>query len=278
MSPTGGATTVDYDGKGRIWSSAPDGALSFDPETEKFTEYKSMTYKTPNGNGVTYGMAADRDGNGWWAEMTSTSSARATSRPASRRMKLAPVKENVDSQARRPQVLRNLRSPTSTTRCPGRRVRAGWAPTRPPTYSGSAIHGAPISRASIPARTRPHRATPGAAAALSHHRRQQAQRLDQHLGAGRVLRYNPQTAKWTTFDLPTRGAEPRYISLLEKDGGRCRSSCLIPRAQGRGHDLPQRGRFAGPQGRGGAPITEAVRLISAAVALTHHPSALMAGG
>ena len=30
MSPTGGATTVDYDGKGKIWSSAPDGALRFD--------------------------------------------------------------------------------------------------------------------------------------------------------------------------------------------------------------------------------------------------------
>ena len=64
MSPTGGATTVDYDGKGCIWSSAPDGALRFDPKTEKFTEFKSITYKTPNGTGMTYGAAGDRDGNG----------------------------------------------------------------------------------------------------------------------------------------------------------------------------------------------------------------------
>ena len=28
-----------------------------------------MTYKTANGTGVTYGTAADRDGNGYWAEM-----------------------------------------------------------------------------------------------------------------------------------------------------------------------------------------------------------------
>src|SRR5436190_12293439 len=69
MSPTGGATTVDYDGKGKIWSSSPDGALRFDPDTGQFTEFKSITYKTPNGTGVTYGAAADRDGNGWWAEM-----------------------------------------------------------------------------------------------------------------------------------------------------------------------------------------------------------------
>src|SRR5262249_4283293 len=65
MSPTGGATTVDYDGKGRIWSSSPDGALRFDPKTSTFTEYKSITYKTANGTGTTYGAAADRDGNGY---------------------------------------------------------------------------------------------------------------------------------------------------------------------------------------------------------------------
>jgi hypothetical protein len=33
-----------------------------------------------------------------------------------------------------------------------------------------------------------------------------------------VLRYEPATSKWTTFDLPTRGTEARYVSLLEKDG------------------------------------------------------------
>jgi streptogramin lyase len=33
-----------------------------------------------------------------------------------------------------------------------------------------------------------------------------------------VLRYDPAAGKWTTFDLPTRGTEARYISLLEKDG------------------------------------------------------------
>ena len=43
MSPTGGAVTVDYDGQGQIWASSPDGALRFDPATEKFTEFKSVT-------------------------------------------------------------------------------------------------------------------------------------------------------------------------------------------------------------------------------------------
>jgi len=33
-----------------------------------------------------------------------------------------------------------------------------------------------------------------------------------------VLRYDPAANKWTTFDLPTRGTEARYVSLLERDG------------------------------------------------------------
>ena len=37
-------------------------------------------------------------------------------------------------------------------------------------------------------------------------------------GADRVMRYDRKTSTWMAFDLPTRGAEPRYVSLLERDG------------------------------------------------------------
>ena len=37
-------------------------------------------------------------------------------------------------------------------------------------------------------------------------------------GADRVIRYDPNSGTWTAFYLPTRGAEPRYISLLERPG------------------------------------------------------------
>ena len=33
-----------------------------------------------------------------------------------------------------------------------------------------------------------------------------------------VARYDPGTAKWTVFDLPTRGSEVRYVSVEERDG------------------------------------------------------------
>src|SRR6202040_278462 len=70
MSPLGGAVTMDVDGKGKIWASAPDGVVQFDPVTEKFTDFKSkLALKNEKGTNQTYGAAGDRDGNGWWAQM-----------------------------------------------------------------------------------------------------------------------------------------------------------------------------------------------------------------
>jgi streptogramin lyase len=34
-----------------------------------------------------------------------------------------------------------------------------------------------------------------------------------------VLKFDPETSKWTEYPFPTLGAETRYISLLEIDGG-----------------------------------------------------------
>ena len=33
-----------------------------------------------------------------------------------------------------------------------------------------------------------------------------------------VLKYDPAANAFTAFDLPTRGTEARYVSVLEKDG------------------------------------------------------------
>jgi streptogramin lyase len=44
-------------------------------------------------------------------------------------------------------------------------------------------------------------------------------------GADRVMRYDPASGKWDAFDLPTRGAEPRYLSIDERDG---RTQVVLP--------------------------------------------------
>jgi streptogramin lyase len=56
--------SLDEDGQGNIWASTPKGAVRFEARTEKYTEFLSVTQPGPS-----YGMAADRHGNGWWTQM-----------------------------------------------------------------------------------------------------------------------------------------------------------------------------------------------------------------
>ena len=58
----GGSPQVD--GQGKIWIGNPHGALRFDPDTTDFRFFQNKTI----GDGQTYGTAADRLGNGWWAQ------------------------------------------------------------------------------------------------------------------------------------------------------------------------------------------------------------------
>jgi streptogramin lyase len=221
MSPTGGATTVDHDGKGKIWSSAPDGALRFDPETETFTEFKSVTYKTANGTGVTYGAAGDRDGNGWWAEMTLDIIGKGDAATGkAHEVRLAPVKDEMD------RVTAETRKFYESYNQPDFNNPFPWAqgPRRMGTDKAADVlwignsWGANLAR--IDTRTQETTYVPLPGGQQPYHvavdKRHNA--WTNLWGADRVLRYNPQTSTWTAFDLPTRGAEPRYVSLLERDG------------------------------------------------------------
>jgi streptogramin lyase len=221
MSPTGGATTVDYDGKGRIWASAPDGALMFDPKTEKFTDYKSVTFKTPNGTGITYGAAADRDGNGYWAEMIldtigvgNGASGKATE------IKLDPVKAEMDRlRPDEQKFYETYNQPDFNSPMP-------WAqgPRRMGTDKNADIlwvgdsWGANLARID----THTHQTTfvplPGEQQPYHVAVDKNHDAWTNLWGADRLMRYDPASGTWTAFDLPTRGAEPRYVSLLERDG------------------------------------------------------------
>ena len=221
MSPTGGATTVDFDGKGMIWSSSPDGALRFDPKTQTFTEFKSVTYKTPNGTGVTYGAAADRDGNGYWAEMVldTVGVGNGASGKASE-IKLSPVKSQADI------LTTEERKFYETYSQPDFNSPLPWAqgPRRMGTDKNGDVlwvgnsWGANLAR--IDTKTHETTYVPLPAGQQPYHVAVDSSHnaWSNLWGADRVIRYNPQTRTWTAFDLPTRGAEPRYVSLLEHDG------------------------------------------------------------
>ena len=221
MSPTGGATTVDFDGKGFIWSSSPVGALRFDPKTEKFEEFKSVTYKTPNGTGVTYGLAADRDGHGYWAEMTLDIIGRgdpATGQASE--IKLPPVKAELDRASAADKAFYagyappDFNSPFPWSQGPR---RMGADKNGDVLWVGASWGGAlvridtktqELSFVPLPGFQQPYHAVVDS----RHDVWTNAWMTDQ------VLRYDPNAKSWTTFDLPTRGGEVRYVSLLEQNG------------------------------------------------------------
>jgi streptogramin lyase len=223
MSPTGGAVTVDFDGKGRIWSSAPDGALRFDPQTETFTEFKSVTFKTPNGNGVTYGMAADRDGNGWWAEMIIDIVGKGDAASGkSMEIKLPPVKAEVDRTP--PDVRKHYEgvfSPDFNTPFPwsqGPR-RMGTDKKADVLWVGNSWGG---SLARIDTRTLETSIVPlpdPSAMQPYHIAVDKNHNVWGNLWTNdQILKYDPATSKWTIFELPVRGTEIRHIALDERQG------------------------------------------------------------
>jgi streptogramin lyase len=228
MSPTGGATTVDYDGKGKIWSSAPDGAVRFDPETKTFTGFKSVTFKTPNGNGVTYGMAGDRDGNGWWAEMIIDIIGFGDGQTgAVSEIRLPPVQAELD------RVPVDVRKHYSSVFAPDFNTPFPWSqgPRRMGTdkkadvlwvgnsWGGSLVRintrTKELSFVPLPPNLQPYQV----AVDKSHNAWTNLWMTD------RVARYDPTADTWTVFDLPTRGSEVRYISLDERDG---RTQVVLP--------------------------------------------------
>jgi streptogramin lyase len=222
MAPTGGATTVDYDGRGMIWVSSPTGALRFDPATEKFTEYKSPTAKSATGGvGLTYGVAADRDGNGYWAQMAIDTVGIGDGKyGTAKELKLPP---NAAARDRLPPdeiaFYDSVGAPDFSNPVPyaqGPR-RMGTDKNDDVLYVGNSWAGT-LSRINtrtqelttipLPAYRKPYQI----AVDSSHNAWLNIWMTDQ------VLKYDPAANSFTAFDLPTRGSEVRYVSLYEKDG------------------------------------------------------------
>ena len=221
MSFTAGS--LDYDGKGQIWVTSPDGALRFDPVAEKFREFKSVTYKNANGTIPVYGVAADRDGNGWWAGMAQDfieSSDIETGKTAE--FKLPPdAKETARLTAEEKTYYQtyqpvDFNSPFPWSQGPR---RMGTDKKADILWVANSFGG---NYARIDTKTRdvklidlpdPESLQPYHIAVDSKHNA-----WTNLWSTDKVTKYDPATNKWTLFDLPTRGTETRYISVLEREG------------------------------------------------------------
>jgi virginiamycin B lyase len=219
----GGCTTVDFDGKGRIWVSSAEGVLHFDPVTETFTEYKSLTYRTPNGTGTTCGVAGDREGNGWWAEMTLDIIGHADSKTGqASEIKLPPVAldKNLVSDEQRAFYEKfaqaDFNQPVPWNEGPR---RMGSDKNGDVLWVGNSWGGS-LAKIDIHTMEASFVPLPGPGVMQPYH-----VAVDSGHNAWLniwtsdvIMRFDPATNKWTTFDLPTRGTEARHISLLERDG------------------------------------------------------------
>jgi virginiamycin B lyase len=223
MSPLGGAVTMDVDGKGKIWASAPDGVVQFDPVTEKFTDFKSATpFKNAKGTNSTYGAAGDRDGNGWWAQMAFDTIGKADI--GSHQTSEITLPALKDEMARLPDATRafydNFDGRTNNNPLPwsqGPR-RMGTDKNADVLWVGNSW-GATLARIDTKTGQTSIIPFPDKSYQPYHIAVDQNHNVWGNLWtADRIAKYDPSKGQWTMFDLPVRGTEIRHVSLLERDG------------------------------------------------------------
>jgi virginiamycin B lyase len=219
LSGVGG--TIDVDGKGYIWAATNTGAIRFDPKTEEWKEFKSVTQIDSDGNPETYGVAATRDGNAFWGQMDIDIVGMGNSETGqSAEVRLPPLKQYLDMLSPEERQL-NLTSGsdfhTAVIQAQGpRRLGADknadvvWVCD---SWGGNLAridtHTLKLTIVPLPSPdNHPYHAT------VDSNHNVWVNMMDED----RVMRYDPKAGKWDSFPLPTLGAESRYVSLLEHDG------------------------------------------------------------
>jgi streptogramin lyase/mono/diheme cytochrome c family protein len=218
-----GGTTMDVDPKGNIWVSGLYGILRFDARTHQFIDFESNT-KLYEGEGKTYGVAADREGNGWWAQFESgldTVEKGEVRTGKTLDIKLPPVPGRMELFSEEDRELyagsgSNLHAAYPWAQGP-RRLGADqngdfvWVCD----YWGGNVAKIDIKTLKYTLIPYPNiDAAPYSAVVDRHHNIWVT--LE---NTGAVAKFDPKTSRWTEYPLPSLGADPRLVSLLEKDDG-----------------------------------------------------------
>jgi len=221
MGTAGGS--LDFDGLGKIWVSTNDGVLRFDPDTQMFQKFASVNFKDPAhaaGGATTYGVAADKNGNGWWAQMAiDVIGQGVASTGKSNAIQLAPLEDQV-ALTRPEDKAYYANTPLSyNTMLPWsqgpRRMgsdKSGNAVWVGDSF-GSNLAKIDISTGAVSYVDLPFGMQPYHVGFDSDHNV-----WTNVWSADAVMRYNPAMQQWTRFDMPTRGTETRYIDTLTRDG------------------------------------------------------------
>jgi streptogramin lyase len=202
---------VDEDAQGQIWASTAMGALRFDPTTRTFTEFRSLT------SGSSYGVAADRDGNGWWTQINIDIVGHSD------------IKTGKSFEIRLPPnphpFLKEGDLSAEDLKAYGPRGTGAQAPRRPaadkngddiwiPNYSGQnllRINSRTLKTTYYPAPV--FGLNPYMTAVDNSHNVWMSLQ-----GGDQIARFNPKTEKWTLYSWPSRGTGLRTFALLDQDG------------------------------------------------------------
>jgi len=223
MSPLGGAVTMDVDGKGKIWASAPDGVLQFDPVTERFTDFKSkLAFKNAKGTNTTYGAAGDRDGNGWWAQMAFDTIGKADIATGKTvEIALPSLKTELDNASPAQRAFYE----SFDDRAIGKPLPWSQGPRRMGTDKNADVlwvgnsWGSTLAR--IDTKTLEARIIPFPSTTMQpyHIAVDQSHNVWGNLWTSdQIVKYDPAANKWTTFELPVRGTEIRHVAINEGNG------------------------------------------------------------
>ena len=219
MDPVGGAVTIDVDGKGMVWASTPNGAVRFDPTTEKFTEFKSrLPANNPRGSGATYGAAGDRDGNGWWAQMAMDTVYRGDAETGkATEIKIPDVKmERMSAEDRAfYEGVSDLGFNAPLPWSQGPR-RMGTDKNADLLWVGNS-YGASFAKINTKTLETSIVPLPDATMQAYHIAVDSKHHVWGNLWTSdRIVRLDPASNTWAIFDLPVRGTEIRHIALHER--------------------------------------------------------------
>ena len=220
---------VAVDGKGWVWVLSRGGALRFDPKTHVWERYEDPIKKSKLGSAGTYGMSADREGNGWWSQfgldiMIKGNSATGTTE----NVQMPPLMSDVEFTGDDRKIfdmmggslMQGHGSPWMQT------IRKHGADVRGDVVWGAAWIGDNLVKIDI----HTHEVTlypfpyPNGGA-------YQAAVDQDHMvwvvftNADAVGRFNPTTETWTWYDLPTLGGESHGLQVVTVNG---RTQVAVP--------------------------------------------------
>jgi streptogramin lyase len=219
IKPPDGMTRVSgwlgYDGKGRIWMASgptkePGGALRFDPKTKSFTQFTSPTAR------MTYGIAGDAHGNGWWTGVDDDIMVYSDANGQAHEIKL-PVQpaaeyvkpgDFVEGEAIPQPGIGGKQSPRRPIG--DLNGNAVWVPN----FYGNTLLRIDTQTKALKYYPVPYPAmNPYEAAVDSKHRVWITFQNSDEMG-----RFDPETGNWTIYSWPTKGMAQRQNHMLERDG------------------------------------------------------------